>query len=197
MSDTTKKAQPWDNFIKVVAHIASSMLMSAKGNLPESIINICFGESLLNRFIHLAYISSIRENERYISDKAKTVKFTDENGTTKGYGYTDEDKALNAKALIWEENASVIVEDGFLVYGGKVELRFNLILKEDEKAAFEKGEEIHGVTLTGLKRFLSTWFSKSKDKSFNLVWTYVPLNEDFYVLSIEDLTPRQRYKAKQ
>lgn len=196
MSDTTKKAQPWDKFVRVIGHVASSMLMTSKGNLPEVIIDICFGESLINKFMHFAFISSLADNERYISNCKKKVKFTDDKGTTKGFGYTDEDRQLNAMALAWEKIAKVIAEDGFLVYGGKVELRFSLMFTTEERTSFEANEDVNGATLAGLNRFLSTWFSKSKDKDFNLVWTHVPLDEDFYVLSVQDLTLRQKYTAK-
>ena len=196
MSDTTKKAQPWDHFIKVVAHVASSMLMSTKGNLSGDIIAICFGEQLLNKFMHLAFVENSHHDVRYIRDKQKTVKFTDKEGNTKGFGHTDDDKKLNARALAWEKIAKVIVDDGFLIYGGKVELRFSLFFTVDQRTSFEGGEEVHGVTLGGLNRFLSTWFSKSKEKDFNYVWTHVPLEESYWVLSIGGLTPRQKYKAK-
>ena len=201
MSDTTKKAQPWDHFIKVVAHVASSMLMTTKGNLPASIITICFGEQLLNKFMHLAFVENSHPDVRYIRDKRKTVKFTDKEGATKGFGHTDHDKKLNEMALAWESVTSVIVEDGFLIYGGNVELRFNLFFKEHEKVAFKKGEEVHNLTLGGLNLFLNTWFAKQKDKEGKTInhvlsWTHVPAAEDFFVLSVKGLTPRQQYKAK-
>ena len=201
MSDMTKKAQPWETFVRVIGHVASSMLMTAKGNLPEELIDICFGESLINRFMQFALIASLADSDRYISDKAKKVKFTDEKGNTKGFGYTDEDKLLNEKALAWEPLTSVIVEDGFLIYGGNVELRFNIFFKDVEKGCFQKGEKVHDVTLDGLNLFLSTWFTKPRDKdgkytNHPLTWTFVPAAEDFYVLSVKGLTPRQRYRAK-
>lgn len=201
MSDMTKKAQPWETFVRVIGHVASSMLMTAKGNLPEELIDICFGESLINRFMQFALLASLADSDRYISDRSKKVKFIDADGNTKGFGWKDEDRKMNEEALAWESLTSVIVEDGFLIYGGNVELRFNIFFKEHEKICFQKGEEVHDVTLNGLNLFLSTWFTKPRDKdgkytNHALTWTHVPVAEDFYVLSVKGLTPRQRYKAK-
>tara|TARA_S200000501_G_scaffold372231_1_gene416847 strand:+ start:2042 stop:2686 length:645 start_codon:yes stop_codon:yes gene_type:complete len=156
------------------------------------LITALFGSSFRAAIRNIQHVASLPDNARYIENiYSKEVK---ENGAkTFKEVYSEEAKLVQYWAEQFRKHSHVICKEGFLIYGGNIDLCLDYIWSEELYADFQNPDK--GIE-KGLFAFLNLHFAskKGKDDDFKVVWDKLPLAVPQYVLSVKGLSLKKRYK---
>ena len=170
-------------------------LTTAEGHpfdVISCLITALFGSSFRAMLRNIQHVSSLPDNARYI--EGVYSKEMGENGS-KAFKevYSEEAKRVQHWADQFRAHSHVICKEGFLIYGGNIDLCLDYIWTQESYADFQNPDS--GIE-KGLFAFLNLHFApqKGKDDDFKVVWDKLPLAEPKYVLSVKGLSLKKRYK---
>lgn len=171
-------------------------LTAPEGTHPLDVISCLitatFGSSFRATIRNIQHVASLPDNARYIENiYSKEVK---ENGS-KAFKkvYSDQAKLVQHWAEQFRAHSHVVCKEGFLIYGGNIDLCLNYVWSEEMYADFQNPDS--GIE-KGLYAFLNLHFAHAngKDGDFKVVWDKLSLAEPKYVLSVKGLSLKKRYK---
>ena len=173
-----------------------SKLTTAEGTHPFDVINCLitalFGSSFRAVLRNIQHVASLPDNARYVCGTYSKEVGEDGIKTFKEV-YSEEAKLVQHWAEQFRKHSHVICKEGFLIYGGNIDLCLDHVWSEAQYADFQNPDS--GME-KGLFAFLNLHFAhqKGKEDDFKVVWDKMPLAVPQYVLSVKGLSLKKRYK---